>query len=578
MGFKSEKQEARRGAPGWWATPALALLLFAMILANNSELIFRSRIYEHDDYAANSLQVLKAKQFQETLGHYCRFKFHHPGPAWFYVFAWSELLLSDGLRLVPTPFNAQLVAIYGLSAFFFSAALMIVARRLPKGRSSFLGVSLLLAAWHFGAVGKFYEFIPGHMGLFCPWPPCLLVLPFFCFLVAAAAVASGSAKDLPVMTLAACFLVHGYTSMPLFVIPITILVYAALVVRSRKNEARWPWRIAPRAHWLAAATIALFLLPMIVDVVTAHPNNIERILLHLQNSHEERKSLLQSVLYFLHFGAYCAYPSSNSIPALESFDWPGTVAFFSAHWRAYSLWVLVVAAWVILSRQSRAKKQNGEADAVDFHRLRQWLGWVLLAAIGLTLVWGCMQEGPMFYYTSLSNFAIYYTILLLFALVSAQWLERHAGQWPRRAVVVARVALFVVAFAAFVREARRFRTATPDQAEQAQFAAAIEQALKVDPVEPKFLNFDWQAAGQTTRLALYLERHGHRWFVREDWPLLFGEEKIIREGKQGVPIPNLESSFWRVALHAVPPATEGDLRAKVLELTPQFDLVIHPGK
>ena len=133
--------------PIWWQrTWLLAVLLFAIILLNNSQLIFQSRIYEQDDYAADSLQILKAKQFHETLGHYCRFQFHHPGPAFFYLFGWGEFLFSDGLKLVPTPFNAQLIVLYGLNAFFFSAALMIVARRLRKGRSWFLALALLLAA------------------------------------------------------------------------------------------------------------------------------------------------------------------------------------------------------------------------------------------------------------------------------------------------------------------------------------------------------------------------------------------------------------------------------------------------
>ncbi|HEX8078130.1 MAG TPA: hypothetical protein VF511_09970, partial [Chthoniobacterales bacterium] len=543
--IRADNSALAKRTPGWWATPALAGVLFALIVLNNSELIFQSRIYEHDDYAADSLQVLKAKKFRETLGHYCRFQFHHPGPAFFYVFAWAELALSDALRVVPTPFNAQLVAVYALGAFFFSAALIMVARHLPRGRIWFLGLSLVLAAWHFGAVGKFYEFIPGHFGVFCPWPPCLLVFPFLCFVVGAASVASGTARDLPVTTLAACFLVHGYACMPLFVVPLTVLAYALLLVQSRRERQLWPWRIAPHAHWLAGGVIALFLVPIVADLVTAHPNNLERVLRHLRTGSSEHKSLLQSVLYFLHFGAYSAYPSTNSIPALESFDWPGTVAFFTAHWKAYGLWVLVLALALILSR----RLQMDEPDAIAVRRFGQRLGWFLLGATALTLAWGCLQEGPMFYYTSLFNFAIYYGGLLLFALVVARWIEQRARTWPRHLALTGRIALFIIVVAACIHERRRFRTMTPDQRQQAQFADAIEQALKLDPVEPKFFNFDWQAGGQTTRVALYLERHGHRWLVREDWPLLFGEERIVREGKAGQPVPDASSSYWRVGLH-----------------------------
>src|SRR5205823_847470 len=112
--------------------------------------------------------------------------------------------------------------------------------------------------------------------------------------------------------------------MPLFVVPLTILAYGASVRQLRKTQAaepKWPWQIAPLHHWAAGGTIALFLVPIVIDVVTAHPNNVQRIIAHLEGSYGERKSLLQSILYFLHFAAYSAYPNTNSIPAFETLDW-----------------------------------------------------------------------------------------------------------------------------------------------------------------------------------------------------------------------------------------------------------------
>jgi hypothetical protein len=566
----------------WWCRASiLTAVIFAAVLLNNSELVFQSRQYEADDLAANSLQILKARQFRETLGHYCRFGFHHSGPAFFYVFAWGEILFFDATHAVPTPFNGQLIAWYGLSAILFSAALMIVARRLGKGRLWFMGFALLLAAWHFGAVGKFYNLSPDRPGLFCLWPPCLLVFPFLCFLVAAASVAAGEVKDLAVMTVAACFLVHGHVAMPLFVVPLTILAYIALLWQLRQSqgeEGKWPWQTAPRQHWLAAGTIGLFLVPIVIDLVTAHPNNLQRIVEHLDESYGERKSLLQSALYFLHFGAYSTYPSTNSIPAFETFDWPGTLLFFKTHWKAYGLWLVVVVLCVVLPRSRLRQKQTGDPAEIEAWRFRQRLCLVLFAGIALSIVWGCIQEGPMFYYNSFFNFAIYYAALLIFALTCALWIQERVPRWPARLAFAARVALFIAVAAAFGQEARRFRGVRPDQAEQARFAASIEEALALDPVQPKFFNFDWQAGGQTTRVALYLERHGIRWWVREDWPLYFGAEHIVKPGQPDHPVLTLSSSFWRVALHSSPNSTEGDTRAIVLPLNTKFDLVIHPAK
>jgi hypothetical protein len=168
---------------------------------------------------------------------------------------------------------------------------------------------------------------------------------------------------------------------------------------------------------------------------------------------------------------------------------------------------------------------------------------MILAATALTLVWGCLQEGPLFYYNSLSNFAIYYSVLLTFALSWAVWIERWiSGKPHRRLVLTGKIILFAMVAFAFVQNARRFRGVPPDQAEQARFANSIEEALQLDPVQPKFLNFDWQAGGQTTRVALYLERHGYRWMVRENWPMLFGREKCSEIRVESTGRPRLENS------------------------------------
>lgn len=555
----------------WRGIWLLVAVLFAAIVLNNSALVFRSRQYETDDYAADSLQIIKAKHFRETLGQYSRYGFHHPGPAFLYVFAVGEFLFFDATHLVPAPFNGQLIALYLLSAFFFSTAVAIAARRLRAGRFWFVCFALLFAAWHFGAVGKFYDFVPGPPGLFCLWPPCLLTFPFLCFLVAAASVASGETRDLVLMTFAGCFLVHGHISMPLFVLPLSVLAYVALIRQTRRsqpNRARWPWRNAPRQHWLGGAVIALFLLPILVNLVVAHPNNFQRIVGHLENGYGERKSLLQSFLYFLHFAAYSPYPNHNPIPAFEDFDWAGTLSFFALHWKAYALWGVVLVLGAVPVR-----KKNGPREEMDFFPFRRWLWLVLVSATTLSLLWGCFQEGPFFYYNSLSNFAIYYGLLIAFALTCALWVERWILGKTGRLVIVGKIILVSIVALAFVQKARRFRGLSPDQAEQERFASSIERALQLDPVQPKFLNFDWQAGGQTTRLALYLERRGYRWMVRENWPMLFGDEHIVTERKTGPEnIPTAASSFWRVVLHS-----NSSGAAAVFPLTSQYDLIVYPG-
>jgi hypothetical protein len=561
---------SKQEEPRWWQrTWLLAVILFAVLLLNGSAFIFHGHFYEADDYAANSLQILKAKHFQETVGNYSRFGFHHPGPAFFYVLALGEILFSDFAHVVPTPFNAQVIAVLALSAFFFSATLALIAQRLGTARLWFLGLALLFAACHFGAVGKFYDFIPGGLGLFCPWPPCFTVLPFLCFLVAGGSIASGNGKDMPLMILAGCFLIHGHVSMPLFVVPVSLLAYGLFLLEVRRTGGR-PWKLFPSQHWLAAVTIALFLFPIAVNLFAAHPSNLERIVEHVRTQYGEGKGVLESIFYFVHFGAYAAYQIHESIPAVETFNAEGVRAFLLLHWRVYLLWAVSILVFVLTARTAVS------ADPA-ISKFRKRLALMLIAATGLSLVWGKIQEGPMFDFNALFIFAIYYGWLLLVALNSAAWIENLLSRRPARIRIAGLIALALTVAIAFQQQRRHFRAA-PDETEQRHFAATIDQALILDPAQPKFFNFDWQAGGQTTRVALYLERRAVRWWVREDWPLLFGEDHIIRSGKSNQPVPTLSSSFWRLRLRANPLKTERDSKAIVLPLTREFDLVLRPGK
>jgi hypothetical protein len=555
----------------WWRRASvLSAAVFIALVLNSSQTLFHTPLYETDDYAADSLQVLKAKQFRETLGNYCRFGFHHPGPAFFYVFGWGEMLFHDVAHIVPTPFNGQLIALYALSAFFFGSALALVAARAGPAGGWFLGLALVFAAWHFGAVGKFLEFIPGNLALLVPWMPCFIVLPFLCFLVAGASVAAGGGRDLSLMVVAACFLVHGHVGMPLQVVPLTLVAYGAFWLDARETGRR-PWTLFRREHWLSAAIIALFLAPLVINFLTTHPSNLALIVEHLRTSYGERKGLLKSLLYFLHFGSYAAYPSQQEIPALETFDAAGMRSFFAIHWRPYALWVGSILLLIATTRT----KVAGHSEVRMIRKFSQRMLLILAVALVLSLVWGSIQEGPMFYYNALFNFAIYYGWLLLVALNAAVWVETKLRGGRSRFIGL--IVLTLLAAGAFIRERRHFR-ATPNPDENRFFAEAVERALALDPAQPKFLNFDWQGGGQTTRLALYLQRKGIRWWVREDWPLLFGEERILREGKPGQPVPNLESSFWRVVWHPNLAAEATTPASTVIPITRGYDLIVFPGK
>lgn len=549
----------------------MTALIFALILTCNARFIFDSRQFEMNDYAVNSLQVLNAKHGQELLGHYCRFGFHHPGPAFFYLYALGEALFYDALRLVPTPFNAQLIAYYCISAFFLSAALIVIAQRIGRAYGKwFIGIALLCAIWHFGAVGKFYEFIPGHLGLFCIWPPCVVVLPFLCFLVAVASVASGGGSHLPLMALTGSFLVHGYGNMPLFVVPLSLLAYLSLGFRLRRmrpSAKRWPWQAFVGPHWRMITIIALFLLPMLIDVAFSHPNNIQMIIAHMRNGYGGGKGLLRSLLYFCHFGAYSAYPNTNVIPAFEAFDFSGTLLFFRTHWRAYSLWCVVMFLPIFTWRAIKPQSKSPLAISDRVYASSGIAGFVccfyasVTSALLLTLVWGCILEGPMYYYVGFFNFAIYYGFILIFAVSlacliengfqsSKVWTRRRRRQF-RRVFAIGPSLLVVMALLAFRLEVRRFASAPPAKESMVQFSTALDAALACSPSTPTVLNFEEKVWAEAAGIAVYLERRGRPWMVTKDWPVMFGREHVMSAGGATVSEPDRGGSGWRVVPSSV---------------------------
>src|SRR6185437_8154727 len=115
----------------------------------------------------NALQIDQAKGFHELYGNYSRFRFHHPGPAFFYVYAWAELLLCDVLKTGLSPYNAHSIAGLAVQAAFFALGLSIAAQWVKA--TLFLPLALLAAAIHFAIAGNAFWSI---------WPPHVLLMPF----------------------------------------------------------------------------------------------------------------------------------------------------------------------------------------------------------------------------------------------------------------------------------------------------------------------------------------------------------------------------------------------------------------
>ena len=198
--------------------------------------------YEWGDACSNSLQILDAKVFRELYANYSRWKFHHPGPAFFYVFAWGEILLHDLLHISPTSYSAQLTTSALLQFFFYALGISILARRL---RDPWIAATFLPIYWihMFAAMNTQFD----------SWSVFILLGPFFCFFVACASVSLGSIMDILPALLAGGFLFQGYVAQPLFVIP-TFLAALVCLYRQARDSVVEPLTVFQKRALIWGAT------------------------------------------------------------------------------------------------------------------------------------------------------------------------------------------------------------------------------------------------------------------------------------------------------------------------------------
>jgi hypothetical protein len=292
------EQQATAGArpagsrrPWWvWFVPFAAL--FTVLIARNTYL-FSTALYEQGDSGANSILIQQALRFQLLVGHYSREKFNHPGPAYLYVQAFGQWVSRDLLHVVPTAWNGQFLAVYALDSAMAALALGIVYG---------LTRSLASAAAAFAAVLGFAAGQPGVVT--SNWMPFLLVLTFLVFLLATASVASGQSRDLWVLSLSGCLLVHGYAPNLLFV-PLLVIAAAVVVLWPQR---RHPLRAAGRffrdrpRQWVPAAVIAgLFALPVVINTILHWPGEFGKYISYGTSHKAGGHSAAQVADYVLYF-------------------------------------------------------------------------------------------------------------------------------------------------------------------------------------------------------------------------------------------------------------------------------------
>jgi hypothetical protein len=382
------------------------LLLAAVLLVRNAYL-FSTKIYENQDFAANTIAVLQAKRFDLLTGNYSKEGFYHPGPAFLYVMAAGESFFHDLLHAVPTPWNGQLLAILLLNSALIAASLAVVARHAGSGRVMLacLTVVLLFASVHPLTVNS-------------GWMPYVYFAPTLLLLVSAASVGTGQTKDLPLLALSAGLCINGQAEFLLFA-PVIVLMSLAGLITLHRHDLRGIFRGRAR-HWAGAlAVTAVLAFPIVLNTLLHWPGQFGNYLAYMTSvrvNHLIHHSLGFSVRYMLRYW------------------WPGIPATTAD---IGGLFVAVVLAILALAVTLSCPVPG----------LRRFFVWSLAMASLMTVLFvyyartGIDDNDITQAYLGYFYWAAPLLVVLVIVAGAAVYLDRQRAPWPALAAVLAGVAV-----------------------------------------------------------------------------------------------------------------------------------------
>lgn len=285
----------------FWSRYSSQIVFWAAFMTSTACAFIRERSlfsvgrYAWGDSAVNSLLVVKAEHLRELTGNYSRVGFHHPGPALIYMLTGGEVLFKDILHIVPAPYNGQLLGVSVYVALFLSLSVMMLYR---------LTNSLAIAGIAFGLGFMFAV----RQNLFAnDWFPILYMSAFLLFVVASAGLAAGRTSALPWYVLAAGTLAHGHVSFLLFVGVTTVIAATSWFFLHRGFLAREA-KDHRASLYVAAAFVALFLLPMVLEVALHFPGPWHQYWYYVGHTKVPHRSFSQIIHYEWHYWKDLHFP------------------------------------------------------------------------------------------------------------------------------------------------------------------------------------------------------------------------------------------------------------------------------
>ena len=477
---------------------AAAIFLIFLLVINHR--LFSVPIHEYTDFAANALQIEKAKDFHELLGNYSRWAFHHPGPAFFYIFALGEKLFLDVLHIVPAEMNSQILTIILLNTAFLFGTIAILAKYCRS--RLFVPAALSLSLFFIYIVNRT---IPGS-AILSIWMPHVLLFPFLFFVAVCAVVAIGEVSKLPLLTLAGLLLIHGHTAQPLFVGTLSFMSIATLWFRKGRGSSLKQFvRHNRKSVAISLILCVLFATPIVLEAFLDRPNNLHAILVYSAGHRGLQQRPGLALKYEASFLAFV--PDTEIVLPAKSahlISLGGSKTYVVLYWCLG--WLLIGLLIGIYGKKWAA---------IPF--FWKYVAAEILVVSLLFYIWTLKMGGPLFNF----NGFFFFGVQLLALMVMAALVLDGFNITARPAVAIILCALIPTSMFAARDE---FKNGWPGEPVTDRIYAAIPP--DIGPVHLRFIWDDWL---QVLGVAYRMEREGRPFCLDNPWIFSFDPKNVCRD-------------------------------------------------